>query len=587
MLVIWQIETGQKQFLPHLSSPIESVVVSPSGSSYAIRLADNSAMIISTSELQPTFSISGIQIPASRTVGITLPHVPTVDALSEDFISKQDIRYPAAVGLSGPGQLLLAVPPSISSRVRSLTSRNASYLQTFEIGSAHQTSRQALTRTKVTDLNIGPESNVIEEPNVTHMQISHDGQWLATIDEWMPPKRDLASLAFDKENVLEEQSSHQEVFLKLWSWNADMKIWELSSRIDSPHTPQNGNVYEQGMVLGLTSDPSGVGFATIGSDSTVRIWKPSVRSRYGSEVQGRDGKGLASWKCHSVTFLQASDQTETKLPGAKIAYSSDGSLLAAAYQSSTPSNIRIIDTYKGTIAHCHTGLYTGPLLGLAVLNKYLITLSHELRIWDMVNNEFSFSYNTVNSYGSSIAKQVVTTHLAVDHQQGTFAIALPTIDKSTKAKNLTSLIAIFNPENPTPFFATYIPTTTTTLLPATPRKGYYVIDSAAEVRTLTPTQTMPLDPLKALKDEKPLSRGLEDIYGNAKKPNNDDVESELTFERFVTVTHRGSRLPEDDAVVVTRDRLAEVFDVGPTHAMPPVTELFEQVASLFSPQVDP
>ncbi len=55
------LDTGKHQFLPHMSATIQNVVVSPSGSSYAVQLADNSAMVLSTAELEPTANISGIQ----------------------------------------------------------------------------------------------------------------------------------------------------------------------------------------------------------------------------------------------------------------------------------------------------------------------------------------------------------------------------------------------------------------------------------------------------------------------------------------------------------------------------------------------
>jgi NET1-associated nuclear protein 1 (U3 small nucleolar RNA-associated protein 17) len=60
VLVIWQMDTGKKDFLPHLSGSVENIVVSPNGSSYVLHLDDNSAMIISTAEMKPTAYISGI-----------------------------------------------------------------------------------------------------------------------------------------------------------------------------------------------------------------------------------------------------------------------------------------------------------------------------------------------------------------------------------------------------------------------------------------------------------------------------------------------------------------------------------------------
>ena len=214
--MLWQLETGHRQYLPHLGAAIESIVVSPFGSSYGVRLSDNSAMVLSTSELRPTFSIAGIQIPALQQARLPLPFVPTVTAAAQKKSTLQNFRFPACTSFSSPGRLLLAVPPAILKQNLSTTPLNASYLQTFDVGAAHQVSRQALTRTKVTTLNMGPESNILEEPNVTHIQTSSDGQWLASVDRWMPPKRDLDRFAFDQEKLLEEINYSDEIYIRFW-----------------------------------------------------------------------------------------------------------------------------------------------------------------------------------------------------------------------------------------------------------------------------------------------------------------------------------------------------------------------------------
>ncbi|KAL8868203.1 MAG: hypothetical protein Q9174_005141, partial [Haloplaca sp. 1 TL-2023] len=176
VLLIWQLESGSDSMLPHLGAPLEGIVVSPSGSSYAVRLADNSAMIVSTAELKPTFSVAGIQHPTIMSNQPQLPHVPTVDAPEQ---KSQERRLQPPI-VSAPAGLLCAVPSTVSSRVSSMVPQNAAYLQTLDLRSAAQVSKQALTRTKATDLNLGPESNTIEEPNVILMQSSSAGEWLAT-----------------------------------------------------------------------------------------------------------------------------------------------------------------------------------------------------------------------------------------------------------------------------------------------------------------------------------------------------------------------------------------------------------------------
>lgn len=572
--------------LPHLSASIESIVVSPSGSAYSIRLADNSAMILSTSDLQPTFSVSGIQIPAVRKSAAPLPFIPTVDAPSQDSVAKPNLRFPAVVSPSGSGSLLLAVPSSTASRAALTTRKPACYLQTFDVGSVQQIAQQALTRTKATILNMGPESNIIEEPNVIYMQISHDGQWLATIDEWLPPRRDVAFLAWDKEKEIEEQFARREVYLKIWLWNDLGKTWELVSRIDDPHASSSRTANDANMVLGLGSDPAGAAFATMGNDFTVKIWKPSARRRHGREVRDQQGQSLSNWSCHRVVSLEVPFFLDHRSQrGAMLAYSQDGSVLATGYQQSSPSTIYLIDPSSGVVQRTLTGLYTGPLFGLGILNQFLIILSNEVCTWDLVTEEHRFAY-ALPSHGLSREKISTGTHLAVDRQHETFAISLLGVGKSSKGETkLKSQIIIFDPQNPRPLYDGSASNIVTALLPITGRKGYYVIDAAAEVRILSPIFSILPVSNQSLASGESSSHGLENIYGNGiirSTMADSSSDDENLFGGELMAAGLAPVVEKEDAVVVSPDKLAELFDTGSAFTLPPMAELFEQVARLFT-----
>ena len=570
-LVLWQLDTGQKQFLPHLGASVESIVVSPTSTSYSIRLADNSAMILSTSELKPTFSTTGIQISSkitsSKPIEVGLPSPPNISVQERTTI----VRTPAC---TSSGHLLLAVPPFVSSRQAVYAVQNPSYLQTFDVGGCSQISRQALTRTKITTLNIGPESNVIAEPSVTHIQLSHDDQWLATVDVWMPPKSDLARFAFDEARVIEAQISHQEIYLKFWSWNESKKTWELVSRIDNPHASQIGNPYGRGRVLELVSNSNAAGFASVGQDGIVKSWRPAIRRRHGLDVRGKDGSNLRSWHCKHTIPLESTLPEDIR--GVKLAYSQDGSVLAVGLQLISQSPIYILDMRSGAIQSVQTGLYSGPLFGLGMINKYLITLSDDLCIWDLVTDERLYGIQ-LKSHTLPLNRRAHTTHLAVDAQNGIFAIAVPDV-RDNDPTEARSQIAIFDPTNASPLFVTSLRSPVTHLLPASTRKkAFYIINPTAEVRTLAPKQpaTAPLaTSLPKLEDNKATtSRGLSDIFGNS------------NINTIVTQEPRSRIQKDDDAVVVTQEHLAELFDGAPAYALPPVTELFERVAGLYSGRV--
>ena len=574
VLVIWQLDTGSKDTLPHLGAPVSSVTISPQGSSYAIRLADNSAMILSTSELRPSFSVAGIQVRTLTNDDSNIPPLPTVDDLYQRRGHFQIKGPPVCSAFSRPGQLLLAVPPITTSHFPSATPISASHLQTFNVASVQQISRQALTRTKITDLNMGPESNTIEEPNVIHIQTSSDGSWLATVDEWAPPKNDVIRLAFDEERVDEERAFRAESCLKFWSWDDLTRTWELNTRIDHPHTSESGNPYVSSRVLDLATDPSSNAFATIGEDGIVRSWKPTIRRRDGLPVKNSVGKSLTTWRCHHSTPVEEQlpvPEGMSTVLGAKVAYSPDGSIVAVAVQSPSVTPIYLVDTDTGILRNIQSGLSTGPILGIGIIDRYLIVLSQDLCVWDLVYEELHYGMDLKLDAFSHISL-LAKCHLAVDTHHQTFAVAIPEIGSGPKATTrVNTRIAIMAPFDSSPLFYTTLNTTVTALIPAAGRKAFFAIDSDAHVRTLLPKKSVPTSPMSLPSIEETAHRGLDSIFGNGSKeilPASEGMVSE-------------QRKDADDVVVVSQERLAEIFDTGPAYAPPPIADLFEQVAGLY------
>ncbi|KAL8815143.1 MAG: hypothetical protein Q9223_005696 [Gallowayella weberi] len=591
-LLIWQQEIGSLNTLPHLGAPLEAIVVSPSGSSYAIRLADNSAMIISTADLKPNFSVAGLQLPSYDNFKPQLPFLSSVDVPDENTSQPQRLRFPS---VSGPSGLLCAVPAATSSRIPFALQQHASFLQTVDLASACQLSRQALTRTKATDLNTGPESNLIQEPDVVLMQISHDGQWLATIDEWKPPKRDVTALSFSDVQAGEQQERQREIFLKFWTWDEDSRTWALATRIDDPHAAHIGVAHGKNRVLDLVADPSTNRFATIGEDGNVRVWKSSVRQRHGSTIKDRQGHGLVDWHCTSTIPLGPATISAQTYTGAKLAYSADGSCLAASLHSASPYTIHLIDTYTETATTGPYGPLTGMLYGLGIIERYLIILSDQLHVWDLVRQELSHTY-TLKPQDNPSKTQPQTRHLAVDPVRGTFAIALPYIDPvpGQQQTNDHSQIIIFQSADPAPIhtFITQHPVSTLTTL--YDRPGFIVIDSAAQIQTIVPQRGTPRRAMALPTPPATPLRGLENIYGHPGRLN----DAALDAAQKPVAPGGVSKSPpalvsteprvgddgggDDDAVVVTPEALAKVLDCGPAYAMPTVTELFERVARLYA-----
>jgi NET1-associated nuclear protein 1 (U3 small nucleolar RNA-associated protein 17) len=589
VLVLWQLDTSAKQFLPHLSAAIENIAVAPSGSSYAVHNSNNSVTVISTLDFQPTFHVSGIQLPVRKDLAIPdVARVTTKNGL--DPISR---RPPITTSLSQPGCLLVAVPAISTSPTDGASCASAVYLQTYDIRSGSSVSKQALTRTKLTDRTTGPEGNVIQEPDVVLLRTSHDGKWLATADEWAPPTRDYKPTSVDEAATTSAVQSRIEVYLKFWLWNDGPKIWELATRIDMPHPPDARNSGSLGRILDLVEEPSRLGFITLGDDATVRVWKPRARSRNGDEIRRKAGQPSVNWSCRVVAPLPSLDFGSSRIKAqgiTRIAVSEDGSLTVVGQHSPVGSVIHLVDTLSGEIRSSISGLFTGSLSGLGIIDQFLIVLSDELIVWDMVHGRIRYGLPLKpQAERNWKASDGTRRSLAFNWKEKTFAVSTPELSNNkSKPSKMGSQVTVFNPTTPTPIFSTRLPQKLKALLPSNDDKGYVTISSTVEVRRLLPRHQLPLMDASPAGEELPALAGLENIYGHGKAlPASNETANHQTLATNIPKETPISITAADDKIVVRQHQLADIFGIGQPFALPPVTDLFERVAGLFSRKITP
>ncbi|KAI9744617.1 MAG: hypothetical protein M1818_002146 [Claussenomyces sp. TS43310] len=606
VMVLWQLDTGKQQYLPHMSAAIQNIVVSPLGASYAIRLADNSTMVLSAAELTPTAHISGIQ---AQVLNLSPSPDDQVQRLREERHKKPVIeRLPALINPAYPSQLLLAVGDVQEINPKLALLRGVPYLQTFDITSSHTLSRQALTRTNVTNKLIAPNAHRISEARVLYMQISHNGKWLATVDEWMPPKPDVAFLRNGSTTLQDEQRRRREVYLKFWHWNETGGNWDLVSRIDAPHAmaPEN---YGAGRILGLAADPSSLTFSTIGEDGIICIWRPRVRRRDGIIVCSNDGEPLMSWGCHQMILTSKADfgdEIAVDLPARPehgcLTFSPDGSILAAALTGREDGIIHLIDVSTGSLTMSRSNISRGDVISIAFLSQYLIILCDDLRVYDVVLDELKYDMILTRAKGlSCLSQRAEMMHLAVDQKSGTFAVALPAqsshhdwIDDGSVADVPSFLarahteIAVFNPQSVQPLITKSLSSLATALIPAIGSPGYVILDARAQIITLAPKTSQALTSmakpitelgLDSMEEESPsvvLTSPIEDADGDIEE--NEDADHPPGYEELADDNDDD----DDGPPVVSQQQLASIFDVGPAFALPPIEEMFYQVADLFS-----
>ncbi|EME76960.1 uncharacterized protein MYCFIDRAFT_85362 [Pseudocercospora fijiensis CIRAD86] len=605
VMVIWQLETGHKQFVPHLTAEVERIVVSPDGTRYAVQMGDNSIMVLSTTELKPVANFAGLQLPVQTETGL-------VDGVQMPVTA-------AVLHPSDPTQLLLTVPSTQPKNARDISTRP--FLQTFDVRDSRHISRQALSRNNVTDFNLGPEGTPIMPPDVSHLAVSADGQWLATIDEWIIPGSDLEhavakTTALGPHDIMElkeQQAKRREVYLKFWKWNANQEMWTLSTRVDGPHDrAANADLGAgAGSVLQLKSDPVSNSFATVGQDGAVKLWKPRIRMRHGVPVKEEDGSDFVEWACKKTVALpvtaevdddpadsavEMSDGPEdapktlatvvTSFPSrtlsvvdAGLAFSPDGSTIACSTRTTDePMHplVHFLDATTGAITATKSGIVPSDqeVKDLGFLDRYLIVLNYSsIRVWNLVDDS---QHYTIALQGHAEDQQ--EAKLAINQTDGTFAVVSSILNEEDNSEILPQ-IAVYRPKHTDALFEAALECVPSALLAGNNVRGYTILFEDGTIRSLSsavPT-TRRLSLALDAAEENAIEEGDTTATTSALSLLQEDTNAEEIQSATAQLTLGGE--PEDDRSVVRPEQLSSIFDVG---GIPPVRDIFHAVVGLYA-----
>ncbi|EXJ83657.1 hypothetical protein A1O1_07281 [Capronia coronata CBS 617.96] len=483
VLVIWQLDTNQRQYLPHLSTPILGLTVSATGSAYALRLGDNSVMVLSTADLLPFSSISGLALGDVQSTSSTMLLHPT------------------------SANRLLAAATANAVTHGSRRGRGSTLLQVYDLESNLQLGRQALTRNMTTAKNVAPSGDIVREPNVTHVAISHDGKWLATVDEWQPNEQDIETMYIDADDA-STRGAAVETTLKFWHWNEDEGTWELVTRVDEPHKPGVGSV------LGLSVNPTKVEITTIGSDASVRLWTPKARHRNGVAVKNQSNEQLYTWATSKTINCESEAQGRAgPATSAAVTYSDDGSVLTASWSGPASAHryVQLIDPATGQICGSQPDLLSPGEGKLAFVGRYLVCLSQYLNIFDTLTSRIVASVGLDPEYVAPGSNS--PSHLATNKLDGTVAVSISRADKprATKLVVLSLRTGELKCVHETSFTGAL-----KGLLALTTTPGYLMIDDKNRCRSLRPAGAWNVGhggSADAQQESDLVTRSLDSIFG--------------------------------------------------------------------------
>ena len=541
VLVIWQLDTNQKQVLPHLTTPILNMSISHQGSAYALRLADNSVMVLSTADLQPFANVNGLAF----------------DTLSRTIVQ------PAALHPNHSDRLFIPYSSQSLNPDKSPPYKSSTMLQTYDIAGQIQLSRQALARNLVSTVNVAPNGQPLQEPDVTHLDISHDGKWLITVDQWAPNDKDLDEMYLSRGDR-QSRTQESECYLRFWASSSIDTVasseadgWELNTRIDES-VAENEWSDNGRKILAIATSPTRHQLAVADSNHHVKIYSPKARMRSGVPVRDGNGQQLFTWTCdHQLPFTD--DVSSSKLQHATLAFSEDGSVLAVSWaaDSDTRARVHLVESKTGIVAASLPDMISAGRSTLAFSEQYLLGLSTRLCIFDTVTMQQTSNLSLADRFDQSHSM------MAVDGRNGVVAVAV-----AINGKDQVSQLELYDlkSEGQKRIYKVRIPARVRVLLADKARGGFVIVDGDGQtMRVSGPgSGSMALVGGDATVEPTMVRNSLENVFGTGRK--------QLT----ATVVP-----PVQDSIEESQQKTIEdIFRFETTSQAPTPKDLFNQVARI-------
>lgn len=349
-MVLWQLGSGARTFLPRLGAPIRSVAVSRVSAAhpmlYAVGLRSNTVLAIDAASLSRRWSLKGLALcaapPAARTLRGPLVMHPRTGAV---LFNTSD----------NTGSLQLYEPLS-GTHVGSVDVLGRNFVVRMQVnerrggsgtGAGARTGARAGAGGVVASSTVPPPKPAV----VTQAAFSSDGKHLVTVDTSTP------------------MSS-----VKFWGATAEVSVFSLNTQVDEPH---------KAPISILRVHPKQALAMTASADHTFKMWD-YVQTATAPASDGAVRAPRYMWNCRSVGVYRS-------YPITAADFSGDGSLLAVAYS-------HIITLWQPlTNLLVRTLTCTAPELSIKQLafpgpSPHLVACTdRHLMVWDLLSCEVSWT----------------------------------------------------------------------------------------------------------------------------------------------------------------------------------------------------
>jgi len=351
VLVIWQLETRKKSFIPRLGAPIQSISINGSNTLFATYLEDSTIHIITSSDMNIKQTFSGIKMASFK----------------ENILSAESpVIYKQAVEL--------VVEP----RHHFLVTKCERSLQFYDIKNQKMSNElTVVSRNYISRI----EDEKIRKPIITLAVFSANGKWLATVD------------------TREDKYFPVETSLKIWQFNEDIQEYVQNTQIDNPH----GKGFVHSMKFNNSPENENTPLlVTTGQDRKFKIWQLAQPTKNNPNY---------SWNCRSVCEYKNKKLGEASFSddGSILAIVAEQEIslwnpytntlqyvLSYSPQKEPILNMHFIPNSYYIVANSNNYLYVWSLLTCSVCWCYRLTVDQ--LILDPYTNQFMVGVKSQNDF---------------------------------------------------------------------------------------------------------------------------------------------------------------------------------------------
>jgi NET1-associated nuclear protein 1 (U3 small nucleolar RNA-associated protein 17) len=346
VLVLWQIGTTNKTFLPRLGAPLCRISVSPDSLSYGITTANNVFRLIDAVDMTVRWSVRGLAA-----------------ARPDDFLGIQETFKRNKNRSRKTLNTGIAVDP-IDGAIALNGVHGTGTLQIYNI---FQDSHIATLEVAPRNVVSRTQKEKLAPTTVEHICFSPDGRDLITVDR-------RTDTHFD-----------DVVSLKFWERSSQPGTgvrYTVNTRVESPHKSYISSVCYGINSFGNKGEECMV--VTTSYDCRFKIW--TCKRATQNQQQQRQAKGVTIWSCNSTVFFRES-------PIMDSSFSKDASLLAVGYSRIVTLWNPINNSLLGVLPHASiSGKVRKSVFVSGDKSPYLLVVTeNQCVIWDVISCDVVWS----------------------------------------------------------------------------------------------------------------------------------------------------------------------------------------------------